>query len=139
MVFAYHKLNILHRRTSQKYRGAKARLRAALARLPAPPKIKISLMAGLDRATNEKRFLLPQIGFVLFTAGLLLAGCDPVQVIEGSDTHVSVRYDGMMNGLDKATELAQHACAQHGKTAKLRKTYYEGLGAGERFAFFDCV
>jgi len=70
---------------------------------------------------------------------LLIAACDPVQVIEGSDTHVSVRYDGVMNGLDQATELAKTACAAHGKTAKLRKTYYEGLGVGERFAFFDCV
>jgi hypothetical protein len=72
-------------------------------------------------------------------AVLLLAACDPVQIIEGSDTHVSIRYDGVMNGLDQATELAKTACAAHGKTAKLRKTYYEGLGAGERFAFFDCV
>jgi hypothetical protein len=70
---------------------------------------------------------------------LTLTGCDPVQIIEGSDTHVSVRYDGVMNGLDQATQLAQNACAAHGKTAKLRRTYYEGLGAGERFAFFDCV
>jgi hypothetical protein len=70
---------------------------------------------------------------------LLIAACDPVQIIEGSDTHVSIRYDGVMNGLDQATKLAKTACAGHGKTAKLRKTYYEGLGAGERFAFFDCV
>ncbi len=72
-------------------------------------------------------------------ASLLMSGCDPVQVIEGSDTHVSIRYDGIMNGLDKATALANRSCAQHGKSARLRKTYYEGLGAGERFAFFDCV
>ncbi len=70
---------------------------------------------------------------------LSLGACDPVQIIEGSDTHVSIRYDGIANGLDQATELAKSACAAHGKTAKLRKTYYEGLGAGERFAFFDCV
>jgi hypothetical protein len=70
---------------------------------------------------------------------LLLAACDPVQIIEGSDTHVSIRYDGIMNGLDQATEVAEKACAEHGKTARLRKTYHEGLGAGERFAFFDCV
>ena len=62
-----------------------------------------------------------------------------MQIIEGSDTHVSIRYDGVMNGLDQATELANKTCAQHGRTARLRKTYYEGLGAGERFAFFDCV
>ena len=79
-------------------------------------------------------------GRIVFLALLLpIAGCDPVQVIEGSDTHVSIRYDGIMNGLDKATQLARSACAQHGKTAKLRRTYQEGLGVGERFAFFDCV
>jgi hypothetical protein len=69
----------------------------------------------------------------------LLGGCDAVQVVEGSETHVSIRYDGIMNGLDEAKELAQTSCGQYGKTAKLRKTYWEGLGAGERFAFFDCI
>jgi hypothetical protein len=76
---------------------------------------------------------------VLLALLLSLAACDPVQIVEGSDTHVSIRYDGIANGLDKATELAQSACAAHGKTARLRKTYQEGLGIGERFAFFDCV
>jgi hypothetical protein len=75
----------------------------------------------------------------LLTALLMLTACDAVQIVERSDTHVSVRYDGVMNGLDQATQLAQKACAAHGKTAQLRKTYYEGLGAGERFAFFDCA
>ena len=70
---------------------------------------------------------------------LALTACDPVQIVEGSDTHVSVRYDGVMNGLDQATELAKRACAEHGKTARLRQAYHEGLGIGERFAFFDCV
>ena len=70
---------------------------------------------------------------------LVLTGCDPVQIVEGSDTHVSIRYDGIMNGLDQATALAKRSCAAHGKTAELRRTYHEGLGAGERFAFFDCV
>lgn len=79
------------------------------------------------------------VRFAALLAVLVLGGCDPVEVVEGSDTHVSVRYDGIVNGLDQATELARSACAAHGKTAKLRKTYYEGLGAGERFAFFDCV
>jgi hypothetical protein len=69
----------------------------------------------------------------------LLAGCDPVQIVEGSDTHVSIRYDGIANGLDAASRLAQSSCGQYGKIAKLRKTYHEGLGVGERFAFFDCI
>jgi hypothetical protein len=68
-----------------------------------------------------------------------VAGCDPVQVVEGSATHVSIRYDGVANGLDDAKEMAQQACGRYGKTAKLRKTYWEGLGVGERFAFFDCI
>jgi|SRR6516162_7250584 len=75
----------------------------------------------------------------VLTCLLLLSACDAVQIVEGNETHVSIRYDGIMNGLDQATQLAKKACAEHGKTAKLRKTYYEGLGAGERFAFFDCV
>ena len=69
----------------------------------------------------------------------ILAGCDPVEIVEGSATHVSIRYDGIANGLGEATRLAQSSCGQFGKIAKLRKTYYEGLGAGERFAFFDCI
>jgi hypothetical protein len=69
----------------------------------------------------------------------ILAACDAVQIVEGSDTHVSIRYDGIANGLDDAKELARQACGRYGKSARLRKTYYEGLGAGERFAFFDCV
>ena len=76
---------------------------------------------------------------VLLVGLLQLAACDAVQIVENADTHVSVRYDGIMNGLDQATELAKRACAAHGRTAKLQKVYYEGLGAGERFAFFDCV
>ena len=76
---------------------------------------------------------------VLLVGLLQLTACDAVQIVENADTHVSVRYDGIMNGLDQATELAKRACAAHGRTAKLQKVYYQGLGAGERFAFFDCV
>lgn len=111
MVLAYHKQKILHAMRRQKRNGEKARLR-----------------------------LTPAAGRIVLLAALVtLTACDPVQIIEGSDTHVSVRYDGIMNGLDQASELAKSACAAHGKTAKLRKTYQEGLGVGERFAFFDCV
>jgi hypothetical protein len=82
----------------------------------------------------------PTAGRAVLLVGLFqLAACDAVQIVENADTHVSVRYDGIMNGLDQATELAKKACAAHGRTAKLQKVYYEGLGAGERFAFFDCV
>jgi hypothetical protein len=75
----------------------------------------------------------------LLAAVLALAGCDAVRVVESSPSAVSVRYDGILNGLDEATAQAERACAAHGKTAKLRKVYYQGLGAGERYAHFDCV
>jgi hypothetical protein len=107
----YHKHMILHAVMRQKCNGGNPRLRAA------PRAGRIALLGAL----------------------LTLGACDPVQIVEGSDTHVSIRYDGVMNGLDRATELARDACAAHGKTARLRRTYQEGLGVGERFAFFDCV
>jgi hypothetical protein len=111
MVLTYHKQYILHAGRRQKRNGVGGRLRAA------PRAHRAGVLAGL----------------LLFTA------CDAVQIVENADTHVSVRYDGLMNGLDQATELAKRACAAHGRTAQLQKVYYEGLGAGERFAFFDCV
>jgi hypothetical protein len=106
----YHKPYIQHPRCRQKRRSGRARLRFA------------PIAAG-----------------VLLAALLALPGCDPVQIVEGSDTHVSIRYDGVANGLDQATALARTACARYGRTARLRRTYHEGLGLGERFAFFDCV
>jgi hypothetical protein len=112
MVMTYHKQYIQQLDRRQKCRREEARSRARPSAAAA-----VAWLAGL----------------------VMLAGCDPVQIVEGSATHVSIRYDGVMNGLDEATQLAQKACAAHGRTAKLRKTYYEGLGAGERFAFFDCI
>jgi hypothetical protein len=111
MAIEYHKLYIRHQGRRQKCCSARVRSR------PLPVTFSALLLAGL----------------------LVLAACDPVAIVEGSDTHVSIRYDGPINGLDRATELAQKACAEHGRTAHLRRTYQEGLGIGERFAFFDCV
>jgi hypothetical protein len=92
------------------------------------------------RNTDGPRLRAKTAGQAVLLVGLLqLAACAAVQIVENADTHVSVRYDGIMNGLDQATALAKSACAAHGRTAKLQKVYYEGLGAGERFAFFDCV
>ena len=76
---------------------------------------------------------------VLLVLPILLTACDPVRVVEGSETHVSISYDGIANGLDEAKQVAATACRRYGKTARLRRTYYEGLGVGERFAFFDCI
>jgi hypothetical protein len=111
MVSIYHRQEILHPPRRRKCIGRGGRLRGL------PACAGAALMA-----------LLPSV-----------TGCDPVQIAEGSDTHVSIRYDGIMNGLDEAKQLAQTACGKYGKAAKLRKTYWEGLGAGERFAFFDCI
>jgi hypothetical protein len=102
----------------------------------------IQQLAGRQKRDGGKPRLRTALGagWIAWLAGLMsLNACDPVQIVEGSDSHVSIRYDGVMNGLDQATELAKKACAEHGRAAKLRRTYYEGLGAGERFAFFDCV
>jgi hypothetical protein len=111
MAHIYHRQEILHRRPGQKCVVRRGRLRA-----------------------------LPTVfGAASLALLALLAGCDAVEVAEGSDTHVSIRYDGIANGLDKATQLAQQFCGRYGKTAKLRKTYWEGLGVGERFAFYECI
>jgi hypothetical protein len=111
MVTTYHKQSILQAGKWQKRNTGGLRLRAKLT-----------------------------AGEAVLLVGLLpLVACEAVQIVENADTHVSVRYDGIMNGLDQATELAKRACAAHGRTAKLQKIYYQGLGAGERFAFFDCV
>jgi hypothetical protein len=111
MVPIYHRQYLLHSRSRQKCADGGGRLRV----LPACA------------------------GAALIALAPMLAACDPVQIVEGSDTHVSIRYDGIANGFDDAKQLAQTACGRYGKTAKLRKTYYQGLGVGERFAFFDCV
>jgi hypothetical protein len=110
VVVVYHKQDILRVSRQQKRNAYGPRLRAKPAR-------RATFLAWL----------------------LLLTACDAVQIVENADTHVSVRYDGLMNGLDQATELAKKACAAHGRIARLQRVYYEGLGAGERFAFFDCV
>ena len=115
MIEPYHKQYILQADPGQKRCGENYRVR-------------------LGRSANRAVWL---VGLTML-AGILVA-CDPVQIVEGSDTHVSIRYDGVTNGLDEATQLAQKACAEHGRTARLRRTFHEGLGIGERFAFFDCV
>jgi hypothetical protein len=76
---------------------------------------------------------------VLLAALLCLAGCAGPTITEDSPTAVTVRYDGVVHRIDDATALAQRACARRGKTARLRRIGYEGLGAGLRFAHFDCL
>ena len=79
MVITYHKQHILQPRRWQKRNTGGPRLRAKLT-----------------------------AGQVVLVVGLLqLAACDAVQIVENADTHVSVRYDGIMNGLDQATDEAR--------------------------------
>ena len=75
---------------------------------------------------------------ILVAVGVL-AGCAAPAVTEDSPSAVTIRYDGIVNTIDEATAVAQRACARHGKAARLRKTAYQGLGAGLRFAHFDCI
>jgi hypothetical protein len=75
----------------------------------------------------------------LAAAILVLAGCAGPSLVENSASAVTVRYDGVVTRLDDATALAATACAEHGRTARLRRVAFMGLGLGERWAHFDCV
>ena len=48
-----------------------------------------------------------------------------------------MRYDGIVNKLDDAKQLAQRACAAKDKIARLRKVSDEGVG--RHFGYFDCI
>ena len=58
-------------------------------------------------------------------------------VVENSAAAVTVRYDGIVNNIDDATQVAQRACAAHDKIARLRNVSDQGLG--QRFGHFNCV
>jgi hypothetical protein len=58
-------------------------------------------------------------------------------VVENSATEVTVRYDGIVNNIDDATQVAQKACASHDKVARLRKVNDEGVG--QHFGHFYCI
>ena len=67
---------------------------------------------------------------------VLLAACTGASVVESSAMAVTVRY-GATDGIDKASELAQKACAAYRKTAHLRNT--ANFGLVDRYAHFDCI
>ena len=70
---------------------------------------------------------MPRI--VLLSVLLALAACTSTPtVVENSATAVTVRYDGIANKLDDATQVAQKVCASHDKIARLRKVNDEGIG-----------
>jgi hypothetical protein len=58
-------------------------------------------------------------------------------IVENTATEVAVRYDGIVNKIDDAKQVAQRACAAKDKIAKLRKVDDQGLG--QHFGYFDCI
>jgi hypothetical protein len=72
---------------------------------------------------------------------LVLAGmcaCSKeAQITESTPQAVSVRYDGVIQSLEDATEAARQACTRYGKTAHLRTI--DQIAVMERYAHFDCV
>ena len=58
-------------------------------------------------------------------------------IVENTATEVAVRYDGIVNKLDDARQVAQRACAARDKVARLRKVDDQGIG--QHFSYFDCV
>jgi hypothetical protein len=74
----------------------------------------------------------------LFSALLAVTACSgTAEVVENSPTAVTVKYGGFGTDIEDATQLAQKVCANHGKTARLRKVNDEGIG--RHFGHFDCV
>ena len=75
----------------------------------------------------------------LLLLGLLaLTACTSTpKVVENTDTEVAVRYDGIVNKIDDAKQMAERACAAKDKIARLRKVDDEGLG--QHFGYFDCI
>jgi len=75
---------------------------------------------------------------LLLSAFLALTACTATPtVVENSATAVTVRYDGIVNKIDDATQVAQKVCALHDKIAHLRKVNDEGIG--QHFGHFDCI
>ena len=76
---------------------------------------------------------------VALLSGLLaLAACTATPtIVENSPTEVAVRYDGVVNKIDDAKQMAERACAAKDKIARLRKVDDEGLG--QHFGYFDCI
>ncbi len=76
---------------------------------------------------------------IALLSGLLAAaGCTATPtVVENSAMAVTVRYDGVVNKIDDATQVAQQVCASHDKIAHLRKVNDEGIG--QHFGHFDCI
>jgi hypothetical protein len=77
-------------------------------------------------------------GPALLSGLLALTACTSTPtVVESSATAVTVRYDGIANDIDDATQVARKLCADRGKTAQLRNVSDQGLG--QHYGHFNCV
>jgi hypothetical protein len=75
---------------------------------------------------------------VAWSVLLVLGACTSTPtVVRNTDAEVAVRYDGIVNGLDDAKQMAEKACAARNKTAKLRRVSDQGLGL--HYGYFECV
>ena len=69
---------------------------------------------------------------------LVLGACTSTPtVVRNTETEVAVRYDGIVNGIDDAKQMAEKACAARNKTARLRRVSDQGLGL--HYGYFECV
>ena len=74
----------------------------------------------------------------LLSSLLALVACTATPtIVENTATEVAVRYDGVVNKIDDAKQMAERACAAKDKIARLRKVDDEGLG--QHFGYFDCI
>jgi len=76
-------------------------------------------------------------GFLLLLVVAGACGCSGMKVEESTAQAVSIRYDGVIETIEDATEVARRACARYGETVHLR-TINE-VTTFERYAHFDCV
>jgi hypothetical protein len=80
--------------------------------------------------------IMPRIALLSGLLALVACTSTPT-IVENSAAAVTVRYDGIVNKIDDATQVAQKACASHDKIARLRKVNDEGIG--QHFGHFDCI
>ena len=82
--------------------------------------------------TAKKRWL------AVLSVPLVLSACTSTPtVVRSTDAEVAVRYDGIVNGIDDAKQIAEKACAARNKTARLRRVSDQGLG--QHYGYFECV
>jgi hypothetical protein len=76
-------------------------------------------------------------GFLLSLVLAGVCGCAGMKVEESTRQAFSIRYDGVIDTLEDATEVARKACARYGESVHLRTV--NEVTTFERYAHFDCV